>query len=235
MLELRRIKAIGLDLDDTLWPIWPTIERAEVQLQQWLGPRAPAAASRLADAPQRLRLRAELALERPDLVHDMSAMRRELIRKVLAQCNEDTALAEPAFEVFFEHRMRVDLFDDALPALQFLAARFPVVAISNGNADVGRVGIGAHFSASLSAHRFGVGKPDVRIFHAAAQAAGVAPDEVLHVGDDPELDVLGGLDAGMQTVWLNRGGRTWSHPRLPHLAVTDLQQLCATLAGQGSD
>jgi putative hydrolase of the HAD superfamily len=235
MLDLRKIRAIGLDLDDTLWPIWPTIERAEVQLQQWLQPRAPAAAQAIADTRQRLQLRAELAQARPDLVHDMSAMRREIIRMALARCEEDTALAEPAFEVFFEHRMRVDLFDDALPALRYLAGRFPVVAISNGNADVGRVGIGAHFAASLSAHLFGVAKPDVRIFHAAAAAAGVDPGAVLHIGDDPELDVLGGLDAGMQTVWLNRAGKDWQHLRHPHLAVTDLQQLCSMLETGSAD
>jgi len=29
MLDLQRIRAISLDLDDTLWPIWPTIEVVE--------------------------------------------------------------------------------------------------------------------------------------------------------------------------------------------------------------
>ncbi|MBP6851221.1 MAG: HAD family hydrolase, partial [Rhodoferax sp.] len=114
MLDLRKIRAIGLDLDDTLWPIWPTIERAEAQLFQWLHPHAPGAAQVIADTRQRMQLREALALARPDLVHDMSAMRRELIRMALARCEEDTGLADPAFEVFFEHRMRVDLFDDAL-------------------------------------------------------------------------------------------------------------------------
>ena len=126
--------------------------------------------------------------------------------------------------------MRVDLYADALPALQFLAARFPVVALSHGNADVDRVGIGEHFRASLSAHRFGVGKPDVRIFHAAAAAAGVVPEAVLHVGDDPELDVLGALNAGMQTVWLNRSGQVWKHDQQPHLSVSGLDALCRFLA-----
>jgi putative hydrolase of the HAD superfamily len=229
MLDLRKIKAIGLDLDDTLWPIWPAIERAEVQLTQWLALEAPRAARVMADPQQRVQLRRDLAQARPDLAHDMSAMRREIIRMALARCAEDTALAEPAFEVFFEHRMRVDLFDDALPALRYLASRFPVVAISNGNADVGRVGIGEHFAASLSAHLFGVAKPDARIFHAAAAAAGVAPDEVLHIGDDAELDVLGGLKAGMQTVWLNRAEHDWKHELQPHVSVPSLDALCALL------
>ena len=77
--------------------------------------------------------------------------------------------------------------------------------------------------------REGVAKPDPRIFHAAAQAAGVAPHEVLHVGDDPALDVLGGLAAGMQTVWVNREGRDWCHDAQPHASVQDLQQLCVLL------
>lgn len=229
MLDLRKIRAIGLDLDDTLWPIWPAIERAELQLTQWLSVRAPLASRVMADPQHRLSLRQQVVLERPDIGHDMSALRREIIRMALARGGEDTDLAEPAFEVFFEHRMRVDLYADALPALRFLASRYPVVAISNGNADVGRVGIGEHFSASLSAHLFGVGKPDVRIFHAAAQAAGVAADEVLHVGDDPALDVLGGLDAGMQTAWLNRSDQPWTHAREPHVSVTSLDQLCGLL------
>ena len=131
--------------------------------------------------------------------------------------------------MFFEHRMQVDLFADVVPALRFLAGRYPLVAISNGNADVARVGLAAHFTASMSAHRLGVGKPDARIFHAAAQAVGVMPEQVLHVGDDPMLDVLGGLNAGLQTAWVNRVGHEWKHEAKPHASVTDLRQLCGLL------
>jgi FMN phosphatase YigB (HAD superfamily) len=67
----------------------------------------------------------------------------------------DPALAEPAFEVFFAERNRVTLFDDALPALEFLAARYPLVSLSNGNADVNRVGLGAYFQAAITAREFG--------------------------------------------------------------------------------
>ena len=44
MLNLQTIKAISLDLDDTLWPVWPTIRRAEQVLQDWLRPQAPRSA-----------------------------------------------------------------------------------------------------------------------------------------------------------------------------------------------
>ena len=229
MLQISKIRAITLDLDDTLWPIWPTIERAERALGHWLGQRAPAAAALVADPAMRLALRDQVVRTRPEMAHDMGSVRREFIRLALHRCGEDTHLAEAASELFLEHRMKVDLFADALPSLVFLARRFPIVAVSNGNADVHRVGIGAHFHASISAHEIGVGKPDRRIFHAGAAAAGVAPDEVLHVGDDAALDVLGGLDAGMQTVWVNRDALAWPHAATPHVTVSDLGQLCALL------
>lgn len=230
MLDISRIRAIGLDLDDTLWPIWPVITRAEAQMLAFLQPRAPAAAAVFADPARRLALRESVVRARPELSHNMSVLRLESIRAALRDNGEDPALAEAAFDVFFEARMQVQLYDDALPALAYLASRYPIVAVSNGNADIHRVGIGHHFAANMSAHVFGVGKPDVRIFHAAAQAAGVAPHEVLHVGDDPALDVLGGLQAGMQTVWVNRAGHDWQHERRPHASVTDLGQLCELLS-----
>ena len=227
MLDISRIKAITLDLDDTLWPIWPTIQRAEQVLADWLAERAPGAAALFADKEARLAVRNHVVQTSPDISHDLSAIRRESIRTALHRSREDTALAEPAFDVFFAERMRVELFDDVLPALDTLAARFPIVAVSNGNADVGRVGLGQFFVHSLSASEFGVAKPDVRIFHAAAGKVGVAPADVLHVGDDAALDVLAALDAGMQTVWVNRDQHVWSHAEQPHHTVQDLIQLAA--------
>ncbi|SDO26427.1 putative hydrolase of the HAD superfamily [Rhodoferax sp. OV413] len=232
MLDLSKIKAISLDLDDTLWPVWPAIERAEAELLQWLVDYAPATAARYNSTEALRGVRVQLEAERPDLRHDLSALRRESIRLALQLAGEDTDLAEPAFDVFFAARQRVDFYTDALPALEWLAARYPLVALSNGNADVHRVGIGAHFTAALSAREFGVAKPDPRIFHAAALSAGVAPHEVLHVGDDPLLDVVAAVQAGMQAVWVNRGQHAWSHAVQPHLHVAELGALCALLAQQ---
>jgi putative hydrolase of the HAD superfamily len=229
MLDISKIRAITLDLDDTLWPIWPTIARAELALSGWLLHQAPGAAAVFADPIARVALRQAVDQNNPHFGHDLSAFRREMIRLALHRAQEDTALAEPAFEVFFDARMQVDLFDDARPALAFLAARYPIVALSNGNADVGRVGLGEFFEASVSAQAFGVAKPDPRIFHAGASAAGVSADAVLHIGDDAALDVLGALGVGMQTVWVSRNAQPWAHEVQPHLSVASLHELCALL------
>jgi putative hydrolase of the HAD superfamily len=223
-------RALSFDLDDTLWPIWPTIERAEQVLHDWLGQHAPATADRFDPAGLRA-LRNEVALRSPEWAHDLSRMRRESLREALSRAGDDAALAEPAFEVFFEARQQVVLFDDARAALERLARRYPLIAVTNGNSDLARVGLDGLFQENISASRFGVAKPDPRIFHAACERLGEAPADVLHVGDDLVLDVTGALDAGLQAVWLRRGGSAEGAPALkaPYHVFEDLDRLAIAL------
>jgi HAD superfamily hydrolase (TIGR01549 family) len=229
MLDISKVKAISLDLDDTLWPILPVILRAEAAMSDWLAHRAPQAAHLFAQPERRQLLRQEVQRMFPGIGHDLSTLRREIIRHALTGTGEDVALVEPAYQVFWAERMRVDLFADVRPALTRLAPLFPLIALSNGNADLQQVGVAEFFHAGLSAQSFGVGKPDPKIFHAAAMAAGVGAHEVLHVGDDAALDVLGGLGVGMQTVWVNRHEHLWTHENRPHATVSCLGQLCDLL------
>ena len=230
-LDPKRIQAISLDLDDTLWPVWPTIERAERALHGWLVLHAPKTAE-LVITPGVLReLREATAKERSDLAHDLSALRKESIRKALQRAGEDPGLADPAFEVFFSERQRVVLYDDALPALKWLSERYPLVAISNGNADIHRTGVGRWFRTAFNARAFGSGKPHAPIFRAAAASIGLLPRDVLHVGDDAALDVVGALNAGMQAAWLVREERPWEHGARPQLVVPNLHALCMALDG----
>jgi len=229
MLDVAKIRAITIDLDDTLWPIWPTIERAEKALHDWLTVNAPMAAA-LFSSPSALRdIRDHMAHSRPELKHDLSALRRESIRLALYRAGENPLMAEQAFEVFFAERQCVTLFEDARPALQFLAQRYPIVALSNGNADLARIGLGEFFRASISAREFGVGKPDPRIFHAAAGAVDTMPEDVLHIGDDATLDALGALNAGMQAAWVNRSDALWPHELEPQVTLTTLTELVELL------
>lgn len=226
MLDISRIKAITLDLDDTLWPVWPTISRAEAVLQAWLNEHAPATAALSARPEIKKAVRDEVNNRHAARGHDLSFLRLESLRTLLFMAGESAQLAEHAFEVFFAERQRVDLYEDALTTLAFCSERYPVVALSNGNADVHRVGIGTHFHASVSAQSVGVAKPDARIFVAAAAAAGVLPHEVLHIGDDAHTDCIGALAAGMQVAWLNREGCAWTYgDARPHLDLRTLDEL----------
>jgi HAD superfamily hydrolase (TIGR01509 family) len=96
-----------------------------------------------------------------------------------------------------------------MPSLARLRTRYRLFALSNGNADLKRCGIGDFFDGHLTAIAAGAAKPDARIFAQLERMAGVSAAEVLHVGDDPLADVVGATRAGMQAVWLNRDARPW--------------------------
>jgi FMN hydrolase / 5-amino-6-(5-phospho-D-ribitylamino)uracil phosphatase len=229
----RAIKAITLDLDDTLWPVWPAIERAERALHAWLTAHAGATAQQF-DVVALRDLRDAVANDHPEWAHDFSRLRRESLARALAVAGDDAGLASAAFDVFFAARNRVTLFDDALPALQRLARRWPIAALTNGNADLASIGLAAHFSATLSAREFGVGKPDARIFHEACRRLAVQPHEVLHVGDDWALDVAGAHGAGLRSAWVCRGTADLALPAgpvQPDCVVRDLAELVALLEG----
>jgi FMN hydrolase / 5-amino-6-(5-phospho-D-ribitylamino)uracil phosphatase len=225
------IHALTLDLDDTLWPVSPVIVRAEQAMRRWLEQHAPATAAAF-DAAALRRLRAEVELAHPLLRHDLSALRRKTLQRAVSVAGEPATLADEAFEVFFAARQQVEFFPEALEALQRLAARYPLWSLSNGNADLQRVGINAHFRGAMSAATLGAAKPERRVFEAACRHIGLAPAQVLHVGDDLEMDARGARAAGLATVWLQRDPAPDGEVLLPPPGVPvvrDLMQLVRLL------
>jgi 2-haloalkanoic acid dehalogenase type II len=220
------IRAITLDLDDTLWPIEPVIARAEATLHAWLAQHAPAVAERYDIQALRL-LRDDVARDHPGWAHDFTRIRHVSIGLALQRCGHDPALADAAFAAFFDARNQLEPYPGVPEALGRLAARWPLLALTNGNADLARLPIGVHFQGTVSAREFGVGKPDARIFQEALRRLGLAAGQVLHVGDDWLLDVQGARAAGLHTAWVRHPhaaepaegvGATWVVDGLPALA-----------------
>ena len=223
------IRAISLDLDDTLWPIWPVIERAEAALQAYLERHCPRTAAAYPLLRMR-QLREQVAREHSQYAHDFTRQRLISLERALTEGGDDTAHAHPAFEALYVERNRIAFYDDALPALDALGARFPLAALTNGNADLRRIGISDRFMVMVAARDLGVAKPERAIFEHTAAKLGVAMHEVLHVGDDILLDVVGAARAGMRTCWVNREGAAWpSDLPPPDLEVATLDALVAAL------
>lgn len=222
------IRAITFDLDDTLWDIWPTIARAEQTLHDWLAayyPRIPALYT-----PVELReLARDVLTAQPALAHDRTQVRKELLRLAAQRAGYTEFAVDAAHEVFYAARNAVLFFPDALPALERLARRFPLGALSNGNADIQRVGLGHVFAFAINAAQAGAPKPQPAMFEAACQRWGFSPAEIVHVGDDPELDVAGAARAGFRTVWVNRHGRIWSGAPRADAEIDTLADLEALL------
>jgi putative hydrolase of the HAD superfamily len=222
------IRAITLDLDDTLWPIEPVMLRAEAELDAWLQENCPEVAAAWPIEAMR-ELRRRMFEDHPHLAHDFTAMRKLSLRHAFAPFERGDEWVERAFDVFYDARNRVELYPEARAALARLAARWPIASLSNGNADLHRVGLGEYFVAAVSARVVGVGKPDPRIFRRAASYLGVEAAVIAHVGDDPVLDVAGAQGAGMFAVWLNRHGAEWPLDAPPDAEIRTLDELEAVL------
>jgi putative hydrolase of the HAD superfamily len=221
-----RILALTLDLDDTLWPVLPALECADREVDAWLRTHHPDVATRWPIAAMR-ELRAQITAERLDLAHDFTTQRQLTLQRAFAACGLAEAPVETLWEIYYAARNRVQLYADALPALERIAARWPVASLTNGNADLERIGIHAHFHCHVCARDTGVAKPDARIFQAAAERLGVAPEHILHVGDDADLDVRGAREAGLRTAWINRERKPWpaGFGAPPDLDLPDMQAL----------
>jgi putative hydrolase of the HAD superfamily len=210
------IRLITFDLDNTLWDVEAIVVRAERVMHDWIAEHHPEFSGRI-DAAAFAQLRAEVWRERRDIAHNLTELRLEVLRRAFLQAgyaaDAAEAAAQGAFAEFFRERNTVEFFPGALPALQELRATYELYALSNGNADIRRIGLDHLFSRHFSAISVGAAKPDPRIYRAALEAAGVQPQEVIHVGDHPEQDVAAAAAVGMRTVWVNFQGQPW--PDLP--------------------
>ena len=230
-----RILALTLDLDDTLWPVLPALQRADQAVDAWLQQHHPDVARAWPIEAMR-ELRARVAAERLDLAHDFTTQRQLTMQHAFAACGIATAPIDALWEIYFAARNSVELYPDALPALERITAQWPLVSLTNGNADLQRIGIHTHFAHHICARDTGIAKPDSRIFLAAAERLGVPPAAILHVGDDPEMDMVGARDAGLRTAWINRSGEPWPADlgAPPELDLRDMTALADWLEAQRS-
>jgi putative hydrolase of the HAD superfamily len=202
------IRAVAFDLDNTLWDVDPVIARAEARWLQWLQENCPRIPERLSMDELRAS-RMALAAREPHNAHDFTYLRIASLAEHARESGYDETIAEQAFEIFIAERNQLDLFADVRPGLRRLGTRYALASLSNGNADLGRIGVADLFSVSLNARGIGAAKPDPRCFARLAADLQLEPHEVIYVGDDPLLDVEAGRGARMLTAWMNRTGQVW--------------------------
>lgn len=230
--HLRPIHAITLDLDNTLWAIDPVIQRAEETLWAWLGEHYPRIHERFS-AEDLIAIRHSVMEEHWARHYDFRFLRKKVLEQVATESGYDHALVEPAFGIFDEIRNDVELYPDVLGELETLNSRYTVVALTNGNSNLEKIGIRHLFHGVVTATAAGVAKPEKQIFDAAVAEAGVPAAEILHVGDHPHTDIDGARQAGLQTAWINRNGDTWPGDLpAPNATVADMTELRVWLEGR---
>ena len=218
-------RVLSFDLDDTLWAVEPVMTAAEAAMLSWLTERHPQIMR--GHTPESLRaMRTAIAERFPERSHDMTFLRHRALTEMFAAAGQPVAHADEAFEVFYAERNRVKLYDEVEASLERLSRRYRLFALSNGNADLQRCGVAHWFEGHITAISAGAAKPDVRIFNRLLDEARVEAAQVVHIGDDPHLDVTGAAQAGLQAVWLNRNGKAWpGHLPPPSRTISTLEEI----------
>ena len=226
------IQLITFDLDDTLWNTAPVIASAEAILREWLIEHAP----NLGAVPVEhlWSIRERVLSNEPSLKHRISALRRRVLFHALEEAGyahaEASDLADQSFEVFLHARHQLDIFPDVQPTLEILANHYALGVVTNGNADVRRLGLADYFKFALCAEDIGIAKPDARLFHEALQRGGATAETAVHIGDHPGDDIAGAQQAGLRAIWFNPAGKMWEAEKAPDAAIRSLKELPGLLA-----
>ncbi|MDZ7728450.1 MAG: HAD family hydrolase [Dehalococcoidia bacterium] len=199
---MARTRALLLDLGDTLFRLDPMPADIEARVARVLAHSGADGldAAALVGAIQE-RLAANTTLQELDIEH----IARDLLRKFDAA----PSLAPHVARTFH----LADLFRfDAAPSLAATLAGFrdrgvKLIAVSNTStssrllrAYLDAIGVLRLFDATVFSLELGWKKPHPAIYHAALEAAGVAPDEAIFVGDRVREDVGGPLAEGIPAV-----------------------------------
>lgn len=191
------IRAVAFDLDDTLFDRRAALWRL---LEQWLGAEAAR----------------DLAPEVIAADGNGHAPRRDFLRWLAGRC---PSLGEDATSLATRFRRELPLWivpDMAtLESLEILRSQgLPLALLSNGSASFQSAKLKAcgampffRKSHSLFSSTLGFEKPDMRAFGAVAELLETNAGEILFVGDDPQRDIMGARNAGMQTCRLRRPDR----------------------------
>jgi putative hydrolase of the HAD superfamily len=205
---MKTYSVITFDLDNTLWPVEPSIIHAENELYNWLEIHYSKLTNEF--SKEDIQVFREPILEQyKDMLHDLTFVRTALLIKLAESVGYPESMASEAMIVYRKARNVVSFYPDTMPAIEELEKHFTLAAITNGNAEIEKMDIGQFFKKSFYSADIGVAKPHPAIFKSAIDYLGVESREIIHIGDDPINDVIGAHKAGMDTIWLNRNDEVW--------------------------
>lgn len=227
---------ISFDLDDTLYDNEPIMHKAEAESQIWMAEQCEAFASWSIE--QWAQYRHESGLIAPEMAQDMTALRVFTLMRAFREQGYDKEearrLAGEGFLHFWHYRNDFQVPDETRALLEKLGQKYPLIVITNGNADPDKIGLDGLFAKvlhpQLNVRRL---KPYPDLFQHAEQLFGVKGQRWLHVGDHLNSDVFGALSAGWQAAWFNHDHTAIPDCRptacLPQVELAKLDELAQLL------
>lgn len=130
-----------------------------------------------------------------------------------------------------------DLLPGAREALERLKKKYRLYLASNGTASVQRcrmegAGLEPCFEQVFISQEIGYDKPSIGYFEGCfARIPGFDPAKAMIVGDSLTSDIQGGINAGIQTCWVNPSRTQAPEGMEPDYEIENLSQLEALLEG----
>jgi len=221
-------RAVFFDAGHTLLYAHPDLGTVYAETTERFGVRLPAAAFVEAFIPVFKEATKRHAGQGTTSDAQDYAMWQDITRRIHAAL---PGLARVEFDAWFEalYRRFGDAevwreYDDVRPALEDLRKRgLRLGIVSNWDSRLRRIceglGLDRYLDFIVISAEAGVRKPDPRIFEKALSAAGVRPDEAIHVGDLLEEDVEGARRAGLRGVLIERRQRITPREAVDGLTV----------------
>ena len=132
-----------------------------------------------------------------------------------------------------------DFLPGALEAVQRLQKKYRLFIASNGTASVQHrrmteAKLYPYFEKVFISEHLDANKPEKAFFDRSfAQIPGFDPQKAMIVGDSLTSDILGGLNAGMLTCWVNPDGKEAPETIRPHYTIPSITHLETLLEGLG--
>jgi len=138
---------------------------------------------------------------------DRATLSRLRFEQTLTHLDVEPADAEGFRQVYMaKYRRYWEWIPGAKMTWEKVRSEWPVGIITNGFSETQKEKF-QRFGFDHTAHRLvisedvGVMKPHPHIFNYAAESAGVAPEQILYVGDSPHTDIVGAAASGFKTAW----------------------------------
>ena len=224
---MSKIELITFDLDDTFWDIRSTIINAENNSRKWAEDRIGEKIE-WGTFEDFMKVRSELVKKDPSLEYDLGMLRKKTIayhtKKYFKDTKDLNKFIEEAYSFFLGERHKVTFYDDVVIVLEELSSKYKLGVLTNGNADVNKLGIGHLFDFSISSIEVKNNKPDQAHFVKARELSQVNFKNTLHVGDHPVNDILGARKLGINTMWFNLNHLNWDIDESPPIQFNQWSQ-----------
>ncbi len=225
------ITAISFDVDQTLIDTDRVIMRSMESVRDELMRCVPGERARSLTVEEMWSIRDREETGYTGDVRDYDEIRRNSFLKMLEHVGySGPDLSQRLNESYLKYRYKdIQPYEDVVPALDALGARYKLGLLSNGNNYPEYFGLAGRFDFAVFAQDVRIEKPDPRIFHIAAERAACELSRIMHVGDSLENDVAAAQAVGAIGVWLNREGETNDSPVEPDFVIASLSELPAIL------